>query len=121
MEKAEIKKTENMQGVIISSGSMTALIPIDKNNRKAVLSHREKKEYEFVVRELTDGQFAVDILMDQQLEDWYMEVFIIYYTACFCIIVSVWFSFSCSYCYCFGSLDNISCIIPNFQVVFVQE
>ncbi|HVI20500.1 MAG TPA: hypothetical protein VM660_00390, partial [Bacillus sp. (in: firmicutes)] len=44
VEKAEIRKTENVEGVTISSGSMTALISIDKDNRKAVLSHRGSKK-----------------------------------------------------------------------------
>ena len=78
VEKAEIRKTENMEGITISSGSMTALISLDKDNRKAVLSHRGSKKYEFVVRELADDQFAVDAVLDEPLEDWHMKMFINY-------------------------------------------
>lgn len=83
MEKAEIRKTENMEGVTISSGSMTALISLDKDNRKAVLSHRGSKKYEFVVRELADDQFSVDAVLDEQLEDWHMKMFINYHIAAY--------------------------------------
>lgn len=83
MEKAEIRKTENMEGLTISSGSMIALISIDKNNKKAVLSHRGSKKYEFVVRELADDQFAVDAVLDERLEDWYVRTFVIYHIAAY--------------------------------------
>jgi len=83
VEKAEIRKTENMEGLTISSGSMIALISIDKNNKKAVLSHRGSKKYEFVVRELADDQFAVDAVLDERLEDWYVRTFVIYHIAAY--------------------------------------
>lgn len=83
VEKAEIRKTENMKGITISSGSMTALISIDKDNRKAVLSHRGLRKYGFVVRELADDQFAVDAVVDERLEDWYMKTFVIYHIAAY--------------------------------------
>jgi hypothetical protein len=83
VEKAEIRKTENMEGLTISSGSVIVLISIDKNNKKAVLSHRGSKKYEFVVRELADDQFAVDAVLDERLEDWYVRTFVIYHIAAY--------------------------------------
>ena len=60
VEKAEIKKTPDGNSVEVSYELKRILISIDKKRRKAILSFKGRKEYEFVVRELTNDQFAVD-------------------------------------------------------------
>jgi len=76
VRKAEIKKTEDMTGITVSYESKFALISIDKKRKKAILSLRGRKQHEFVVRELTNDQFAVDAVLTQRPEELYLEMFL---------------------------------------------
>jgi hypothetical protein len=68
LDNAEIKKTQYGDGIEASYELKRILISIDKKRSKATLSFRGKKEYEFVVRKLTDDQFAVDAVLNERLE-----------------------------------------------------
>ena len=42
---------------------------------------RGRKQYEFVVRELTNDQFAVDALFTERLEEFYLKMFLLSHMA----------------------------------------
>jgi hypothetical protein len=75
-EMAEIKETENGNGITISYGLNSALIKIDRKKRNAYLSFKGKKEYEFIIRELDADKFVVEVPTDP-LEDTYIHDFLI--------------------------------------------
>lgn len=60
LDSAEIKKTEDRNGITISYELNSMLISIDKKNRKATLSFRGRKKYEFIIRKSID-QFIVEV------------------------------------------------------------
>lgn len=75
--RAEIKKTEDGNGITISNGLKLALISMDKIRKKAILSFRgKKKEPEFIIRDIGTDNFAIDI-PTQPLEDTYLRSFLI--------------------------------------------
>jgi hypothetical protein len=73
---AEIKKTENKNGIIISYELNSALIKIDRERRKAYLSFRGQEVYRFIIRELDADKFVVEVPTDL-LEETYIRVFLI--------------------------------------------
>ena len=81
VEKAEIKKTPDGNSIEVSYELKRILISIDKKRKKATLSFGGRKQYEFVVRELTNDQFAVNAVLTERLEEWYLKMFLISHMA----------------------------------------
>jgi len=76
LNNAAIKKPDQNH-ITVSYGSNSMLITIDKSRRNATLSFRGTKQYEFVVRELTNDQFAVDVVCSEPLQIPYTKMFLI--------------------------------------------
>ena len=81
LDNAEIKKTPDGNSIEVSYELKRILISIDKKRRRASLSFIGRKEYEFVVRELTNDQFAVDAVLTELVEEWYLKMFLISHMA----------------------------------------
>jgi hypothetical protein len=52
LERSNIRKTEDRNGILIAFGSNTMLLSLNKEKTKAILSYRGKKVYEFIINEL---------------------------------------------------------------------
>lgn len=76
LDHAVIKKPDENH-ITVSYESNSMLITIDKRRRNATLSFRGTKQYEFVVRELTNDQFAVDVVCSEPLQVPYTKMFLI--------------------------------------------
>lgn len=63
--------------ITVSYELNSILITINRKGRKATLSFRGRKEHEFVIRELLDGQFAVDIVLGEPVQLAHMKMFLI--------------------------------------------
>jgi hypothetical protein len=61
LEMAEIKKTENAAGITITHGKNTALIKLDIERNKAILTSRGKTFYHFILRRGIDNQSIIDV------------------------------------------------------------
>jgi hypothetical protein len=76
LNNAAIKKPDENH-ITVSYESNSMLITIDRRRRNATLSFRGRKEYEFFVRELTNEQFAVDVVCLEPLQVPYTKMFLI--------------------------------------------
>ena len=76
LNNAAIKKPDEKH-ITVSYESNSMLITIDRSRRNATLSFRGRKQYEFVVRELTNDQFAVDVVCSEPLQIPYTKMFLI--------------------------------------------
>lgn len=72
LDKAEIRKTEDQNSIIVSYGLNSLLISLNKEKTKATLSFRGKKQLEFIVRESEVWTFEVPII---SLEEIHMRIF----------------------------------------------
>ena len=110
VDRAEIKKTEDGNGITITYGLKSALISTDKIRKKAILSFRgKKKEPEFIIRDLGTDNFAIDI-PTQPLEETYLRSFLISH------IVRIP-NFIISLIPLYGTPDNI----PPFIEILAQD
>lgn len=61
LEKAEIKKTENAASITITYGKNTALIKLDNERNKVILTSKGKTFYHFILRRGIDDQIIIDV------------------------------------------------------------
>jgi hypothetical protein len=109
VSNARITKTEEGNGMAISYGMNTALISIDKKSRRASLSFRGKKIYEFVIKELGTENFILEI-PTQPLEEVYLRSFLISH------VLRIP-NFILSLIPLYGSADNV----PPFLEILAQD
>jgi hypothetical protein len=73
LDKAEIRKTDDENGITVSHGLESLLISLNKERTSATLSYKGKKCYEFIVRAGFD-QYVVEVPI-VALEDFYVRIF----------------------------------------------